>query len=128
MLRSCKYCNKIHEFNQVCEKKPKKIKKINYIDRFRWSKKWQEKREEIKRRDNFLCQLCLRNAEGTSRQYEYENLSVHHAIPLEKNFEKGLDNDNLITVCSTHHKMCEIKKISYKEVKKIIDEQNSIAY
>lgn len=123
MLKSCPYCGKIHDTKYECGKKPQKYKKITYIDKFRSSRKWREKREQIRDRDMNLCQICIRNLHVTERQYNYDDLSVHHAIPLERDFEKRLDDDNLITACSKHHEMAESGEIPYEEIKKIIDEQ-----
>ena len=51
------------------------------------------------------------------------NLSVHHNIPIGEDYNKRLDNNNLLTVCSVHHEMCESGEISKEIVQKIIDEQ-----
>lgn len=49
---------------------------------------------------------------------------MHHAIPINVDDDLKLDENNLITLCSMHHAMCDKGKITYEEVKKIIDEQN----
>ena len=113
----------MHDENHICSKKPIKKKKINDVTRFRNSPKWQRKRKQIKERDNYLCQICIREIYGTKRKYNHENLQVHHAIPINTNEDLKLDESNLITLCSMHHSMCD-KKIPYKEIKRIIDEQN----
>ena len=123
MLKSCQYCGKIHDTKIDCGRKPQIQKKITYIDRFRSSRKWREKRDQIRRRDLNLCQICIRNLYETDRQYNYERLSVHHAIPMETDFGKRLDDDNLITTCDRHHEMAESGAIPYEVVKRIIDEQ-----
>ena len=128
MLRSCQYCGRIHDTKYDCGMKPKK----NYIrnksgDRFRYTSVWQQKREEIKSRDNYLCQVCVRRLyDYGSRCLNYDNLSVHHAIKLETDYEKRLDNDNLITLCEMHHKMADRNDIPYEVIKQIIDEQNIV--
>ena len=33
--------------------------------------------------------------------------SVHHITPIQEDYEQRLDGANLITVCQTHHEMCE---------------------
>ena len=126
MLKSCHYCGRIHDSKYDCGMKPKKIHKKNTeVDRFRYTSAWQQKREEIKERDNYLCQICLRGMyDRGSRRLHYDNLSVHHAIKLESDYEKRLDNDNLITLCELHHKMADRNEIPYEAIKKIIDEQN----
>lgn len=123
--KSCNYCGKVHDENYKCSKKPVKRKRIDDIVRFRNSPKWQKKRKKIKERDNYLCQICLRNLYETKRQYNSESLQVHHAIPINMNEGSKLDENNLITLCSFHHSMCDKGKIPYEEIKKIIDEQNN---
>lgn len=95
-------------------------------DSFRSTSAWQRKAEEIKERDHYLCQVCIRNLYGTKIRLNHESLSVHHAIPLEIDFEKRLDNNNLLTVCSMHHEMAEGSKIPLQVVQKIIAEQEHI--
>lgn len=123
MLKSCKYCGRIHDSQHDCGRKPLPQKKMTYIDRFRSSRKWRDKREQIRQRDKSLCQICIRNLYGADRQYNYENLSVHHAIPIEADYDRRLDDDNLLTVCGMHHEMAEAGQIPYEVIKQIIDEQ-----
>ncbi len=122
MLKTCKYCG-IVPYNHVCPHRTKKEKEITEIDKFRWSRIWQRKREEIKKRDLYLCQICKRKLYNTISQYNTEALSVHHNIPIAEDYNKRLDNDNLITLCSIHHEMGENNEIPREEVQKIIDEQ-----
>lgn len=73
-----------------------------------------------------MCQVCIRNlydAANAAKQYNYEDLSVHHAIPIDQDYSKRLDDDNLLLLCGRHHEMAESGKIPYDEIKKIIDEQ-----
>lgn len=125
MLISCQYCGKIHDRKYICDKRPKRNKEISEADRFRRTNRWQKKREEIKQRDLNLCQICIRELYNTRNKYNTKDLSVHHNIPINENYDKRLDNDNLLTVCEYHHKMCERGEISRKIVQKIIDEQES---
>lgn len=125
MKKSCVYCGRIHDSKYDCGMKPKKIRKKNEKDAFRSTALWQRKSKEIKERDGFLCQICIRNMYGTIRRLNHNRLSVHHAIPLEIDYEKRLDNDNLITLCDTHHEMAENGRIPYEVIKEIIEEQES---
>ena len=84
MLRACKYCGRIHDSKMRCGSRPASKKKITDKDRIRSSYEWQKKREDIKQRDRYVCQLCIRGLYGTRKRYEHENLSVHHIIPLEE--------------------------------------------
>lgn len=126
MLRSCKYCGRIHDSQYDCGKKPQQKKKRTYIDSFRSSRRWREKREQIRQRDKNLCQICIRNLYDTDRQYNYDDLSVHHALPIEADYDRRLDDDNLLTVCAMHHEMAEAGQIPYEAIKDIIDEQEKM--
>ena len=86
---------KIHDSKFDCGKKPLRIKQGTDKDKFRWTKAWQKKRQEIRERDLQLCQICIRKLYNTDKQYNYDNLEVHHAISLEADFNKRLDNDKL---------------------------------
>lgn len=124
MLRSCAYCGRIHDSRFDCGRKPIR-KKIKYskADYFRRTQAWTDKAIEIKRRDNYLCQVCIRKRYNTLQQYNHKDLSVHHAIGINQDWSKRLDNDNLITLCSQHHKACESGEIPLDEVLQIIREQ-----
>lgn len=125
VLRSCQYCGRVHDSKYDCGKRPTKIYKRNSAaDRFRYTAVWQQKREEIKERDNYLCQICIRNLFNTKKILNSENISVHHAEKLEENFEKRLDNDNLLTLCEMHHKKADKSMIPFEVIKRIITEQN----
>lgn len=115
MLKSCKYCGRIHSRTFDCGKKPKIKNKNTINDRFRRSTVWTEKSLLIRRRDRFLCQCCLRNMPGTVRRIEYDGIEVHHIEPLSEAWDRRLDDDNLISLCRSHHEMAEAGEIS-KEV------------
>ncbi len=125
MLKSCGYCGKIHDSKYICNAKPKRNKSITETEKFRWTNKWQKKREEIKKRDLYLCQICIRELYNTINKYNTEDLSVHHNIPINEDYNKRLDNNNLLTVCNYHHELCESGKIPREEVQTIINEQES---
>lgn len=122
MLRSCQYCGKIHDTKHDCGKKPKYISKkvASKMDKFRWTRAWQEKREQIKERDKYMCQICKTGKYHTDKKYNVEGLSVHHIEPLLYNFDKRLDDDNLITLCSYHHELAEKGRIPSNELKELI--------
>ena len=56
MLRNCFVYGGIHHKNNMC----KRIYKRNsYASMSKNSNDWITKREQIKKRDKYLCQLCL---------------------------------------------------------------------
>ena len=128
MFSSCVYCGRIHVEGYICSKKPIKLKKIDDAVRFRNSSEWNRKRLEIKARDSYLCQICIRELYGTRRKYNCEALQVHHVVPINANEALRLDNSNLITLCSMHHAMCDRGEIPYDEVRKIVSEQEKASF
>lgn len=124
MKASCKYCGRIHDKKYICSNRPKQTKYTD-INKFRSTKQWRVKREEIRERDKQLCQVCIRKLYNTEQQYTYNDLSVHHAIPIESDYTKRLDNDNLLTLCRYHHELAESKDIPIRVILEIIKEQNA---
>lgn len=124
MLRSCKYCGRIHDTKVDCGKKPRH-KKNTVIDKFRSTMAWQDKRTEIGERDKFLCQVCIRKLYNTAQQFNYDNISIHHIIPIAQDYDKRLDNDNLICICGYHHEMAERGTIPKEALIKIAKEQEN---
>lgn len=116
MLKSCKYCGRIHNSKFDCGMKPKRKKEPTKINKFRWSRKWTNKREDIKERDNYLCQVCK-----TERRYNYDDLEVHHIVSLEEDYDLRLDDENLITLCVKHHKEADKGEISREYLRELID-------
>lgn len=127
MLKSCKYCNRIHDSKFDCGRKPKDnmYKKNTQAERFRNTSLWKHKRAEIYLRDKGFCQVCIRlryMSEGMN-QYEFKGIQVHHIIPLVEDYNKRLDNSNLLSLCTLHHDMAEKGKISRGEQLEIVKEQ-----
>ena len=110
MRKSCIYCGKSHEYNETCPKRAeyrnkykREYKRDSLADKFRNTRIWREKRAEIQRRDLYICRYCF----FTERKITTSDLSVHHIIPIEKNYNLRLDNGNLITLCRLHHEQAE---------------------
>ena len=128
MLKSCKYCGRIHDISVVCEQKQaaeQKRRACQYkhdpkIDHFRKSKQWQAIAEHIKHRDRRLCLCCLANLPGTEQRFNSYRLSVHHIVPIKTDWNSRLDNDNLITVCDLHHEMCEKGEIDVEVQRELV--------
>lgn len=118
MLKTCTICGKTHDINKICKRKT--TKKNTSANQFRKTNKWTEKSKDIRRRDNYLCKVCFTGKYCTSNKYTYNNLEVHHIIPIEEDYSKRLDSQNLITLCRKHHEMAEIGLISQEELKELI--------
>jgi 5-methylcytosine-specific restriction endonuclease McrA len=126
-LISCSRCGKVHPRGQ-CSKPPAPRRYHTRTDpagSFRNTAAWQRKREEIKERDLHLCKLCLSNGKVTSR-----TLEVHHIIPVNTDDKLRLDDDNLITLCSSCHALVEgnselvptLRRLAVKSPRQILAE------
>lgn len=124
MLVSCSFCGGVHSRGVSCNKRTvnnSRIKEANYITRFRSSRLWRNKREQIKTRDKFLCQVCLQKG-----KYNFYKLEVHHIRAISKAWAKRLDENNLITLCCSCHKMAEKEEISARELLEILKNVHAI--
>ena len=121
-LVTCKHCG-IVKRGHICPYRPKHRKNGDkQSDAFRRSKAWTNKSIEIRQRDRYLCQLCLRNLYNTLDFLNHKTVGVHHIIPLSEDYNKRLDNDNLISLCRYHHKMADDGKIPRKALLDIVQE------
>ena len=122
MLKSCKYCNRIHDSKYDCGRKPVRIKPKTNQNKFRCTRAWKDKSTEIRIRDVYLCQLCIRGLHGQKR-YSRDTVEVHHIVPIAEDYDKRLDNNNLITLCIKHHEMAEDGRVPRGELLEIAKEQ-----
>ena len=120
MWKSCSRCGRIHSENSVCPKPTYYRYGNNSVAerKFRGSTEWQSKREEIKKESNYLCTAC--KYEG---RLNYNSLEVHHIEKLKDRFDLSLDNDNLIVLCTAHHKLADEGKIDKEYLKKLVRER-----
>ncbi|WLR44399.1 HNH endonuclease signature motif containing protein (plasmid) [Bacillus carboniphilus] len=65
--------------------------------RFYNSKAWEICRENVLKRDHYLCQHCLQDKIITPADM------VHHIVHYRDDPSKGLDESNLISLCNTCH-------------------------
>lgn len=126
MLKSCKYCGKVHDSRYDCGHKPVRRKKIRTTQNsFRSTQAWKQKSLEIRERDHYLCQVCLRNLYGTINRYNNRQIEVHHIVPLIEDYDRRLDNDNLISLCTMHHGMAEDAGIPREVLTEIARQQET---
>lgn len=119
MYKTCSRCGKMHKLGARCYANTRNYYQADpKVREFRNSAEWKRKTEEIRTRDKQLCQVCL-----SRNIFNYKNLSVHHITPLQEDWTRRLDNENLITVCETCHRDCESGKIKRETQFKLIQEQ-----
>lgn len=122
MLKTCKHCGVVDE-NHICpHRKSRQKSGDRQSDKFRKTKGWTNKSIEIRRRDKYLCQVCLRNKYNTLTFLNYKTVEVHHITPIAEDYNRRLDNDNLISLCSYHHKMADKGQIPRAELYEIVEE------
>jgi 5-methylcytosine-specific restriction endonuclease McrA len=134
MKIGCSYCGRIHEDNYICKDKEQELKrkrnsyKVKDVYKFYKTKDWKSKREDIMERDMCMCQLCIRDRymKDGMRRFEYDDISVHHILKLNENYDKRLDEDNLISFCKYHHSMVEDDRKYIDELIEIAKEQNEM--
>ncbi len=121
MKKACVYCGRIHEKGYICPRKPKKEYQYRDRDRgeksraFRRTQAWKDKAIEIKERDGWHCAVCESGKYDIgTRKINYRDLEVHHIVKLKDDIEKGLEDENLITLCKEHHRMADKGEIPKK--------------
>ena len=120
MKRSCPYCGRIHDYSYQCPKKPKPAaKERNDIVRFRSGKLWRSKSNEILKRDKGLCVVCRLGLNGEPADLIPAE-SVHHIIPLAEDYDRRLDDSNLISLCGYHHERAESGDIPAEELMRVV--------
>ena len=126
MLKSCPHCGRLHPKGYLCPKKPvpqNKKKFSSEENKFRSKNVWAKKSRAVRKRDGYLCQVCVRGLYQPQRRYQTEGLEVHHIIPLKNAYHLRLEDENLITLCKNHHEMAEAGKIPVSLLKEIAKEQ-----
>ena len=125
MYKTCSRCGIVPE-NHICPYRTyRKKERDTQANRFRSSKAWTNKSIEVRQRDRYLCRVCEANLYNTIRQFNYDKLEVHHITPINEDYNKRLDNDNLITLCNYHHKMADNGDIPREVLYKLIEEKQS---
>ena len=112
MYKACSVCGKIHPYNAPC-KKPV-IYGRDETRKLRATNRWKEKSKQV-RNDVLFCEVC--KAQG---RFVYDNLEVHHIEKLRNNREKLLDDNNLICLCTYHHKLADAGEISADYLREIV--------
>lgn len=117
MLRACSRCGRVHDVNTKCKANPRgdkteaKLRNLNI---------WHKKSEEIRDRSFNLCSICRDLGE-----INYLGLEVHHIIKLRDDPNGLLDDDNLIALCSYHHKLADKGEYSIDYLRDLVKKRDS---
>lgn len=118
MWKSCARCGKIHRAGYKCN--VNRVYKGGKERELRNSYSWAKKSQEIRERANYLCEVC--KAQGA---YTYKGISVHHIIKLTNAPELLLDNDNLICLCTEHHRQADDGLIDAEWLKELAKQREN---
>ncbi len=115
MMRSCKWCGRMHPVGYECPAKPKQRndyrRRLTDARAFRNTAEWRRVRAEVNERDAHLCRLCL--ASGVRSDV---GLSAHHIIPLVETLDYAADPEWIITLCHDHHERADHGEYSRDEL------------
>lgn len=114
MLKSCKYCGRIHDSNFDCGKKPKSEYKRKYQTDIRYTTPMKRKSVEIKENANYLCEVCKDKG-----KFVTDGLETHHIEKLVDRPDLALDNSNLICLCRNCHKLSEKGEIDVNYLREL---------
>lgn len=111
MKKVCK-CGKVIEYNHTCscqsryDYKKEYMKKRGDSEKMLYTKRWKDKKEYIKERDNYTCQRCFHKYGIINN----EDLQVHHIKPRIKYPELAYEDSNLICICGTCNRQLNIQE------------------
>ena len=101
---SCSRCGRIHPDGYKCSVgrtyrggEERKLR-ARYV--------WALKAQDIKDRSHYLCAVCKDRGIITT-----EDLSVHHIEKLAERADLFLEDENLICLCSEHHRQADSGKL-----------------
>lgn len=119
---TCSRCGIVKRGHKCPHRKSREKPPDRQSDQFRKTKRWTDKSIEIRQRDKYLCQICLRDRYNTLSFLNYKSVEVHHITPICEDYNKRLDNDNLISLCAYHHRMADNGEIPREELYEIVEE------
>lgn len=107
MLKSCKYCGRIHDSKFDCGRKPKRVNRRHSGEMLRYTYQMKKKSEDIKAAANYMCEY-----HKYLGQIVYSELETHHIIKLQDRQDLALEDSNLICLCRNSHEKAEKGEIS----------------
>ena len=122
MLRSCSKCGRIHDINFKCNKGGRLPKTNEQALRRRSS--WTNKSRDIRERSKYLCAVCL--DQGIARADD--DIEVHHIVKLRDDPSGLLDDDNLVCLCTYHHKQADRGELSVDYLRELAQKRDIVDY
>ena len=117
MFYSCSKCGRIHKQGERC-RAVKRIYNRTEADKLHNTNEWHKKAAQIKEDALHLCEVCRQ--EGI---YNYKNLEVHHITKLREDPDGLLNDNNLICLCTRHHKEADAGILSADYLRELAAER-----
>lgn len=121
-LISCSRCGRIHSDSIICKPLSNKRRFTDTAEnklRSRYS--WKKKRENVRERANYLCEVCRANGD-----YSPKDIEIHHITKLRDDPNGLLEDNNLIALCIEHHKQADRGEIDADYLRRLADERDEI--
>ena len=122
MLRSCTKCGRIHDINFKCNGGGRLPQTAEQALRRRTS--WTNKSKEIRERSKYLCAVCLDKGEARAD----DDIEVHHIRKLRDYPEGLLEDDNLVCLCTYHHKQADNGILSADYLRELAQRRDIVDY
>ena len=122
MLRSCTKCGRIHDINFKCNGGGRLPKTTEQALRCRSS--WTLKSKDIRKRSLYLCAVC--KDQGILKADD--NVEVHHIRKLRDYPDGLLEDDNLVCLCTYHHKQADQGELDAEYLIKLAQERDNQTY
>ena len=85
---------------------------------------WTNKSLEIRERSKYLCAVCLDKGEARAD----DDTEVHHIRKLRDYPEGLLEDDNLICLCTYHHKQADNGILSGEYLRELAQRRDIVDY
>jgi 5-methylcytosine-specific restriction endonuclease McrA len=122
MLRSCSKCGRIHDINFKCNGGGRLPKTNEQALRRRTS--WTNKSRDIRERSKYLCAVCL--DQGNARADD--DIEVHHIRKLRDYPEGLLEDENLIALCTFHHKQADNNELDTDYLRELAKKRDLVDF
>lgn len=120
MLRSCSRCGRIHDVNYTCKHGIRRKYSSTEENKLRGLSAWKSKRETIKERAFYLCEVCRDQGD-----YSRKALEVHHITKLKDNPDGLLEDNNLVCLCIYHHKQADRAELSADYLRELAQKRDT---
>lgn len=124
MFKSCSKCGRIHPQGYKCNVKT--AAETNE-QKLRACYKWNKKSVDIRKRSNYICAVChdlyIRFGVPINTKNRVE---VHHITKLKDDPLQLLADDNLICLCTEHHKQADNGEIDADYLRELANMRDGV--